>query len=188
MEHIHHYKEYVDTKNIDFKGKLKRGFRYLLTIPLNNPGNKKVLVIMKNPSKANKQISDLTINRVLKFCNSEGYSKVFIMNLYSHYSPDAKKIAQLINNGQVESAIGKENDSILRSVLNDVDEIIVAWGSDTFGLTEQYKDRIRQVINIIKGNKLYYVENCTGQEWYPRHAQVWSVNSGIKKHVWIPPT
>ena len=77
MERIHRYKCYVNRNKIDFKGDIVNGlFRYLLTVPLRNKGKKKVLVIMKNPSKANKEISDLTINRVLKFCNGEGYTEV----------------------------------------------------------------------------------------------------------------
>lgn len=187
MGNIHQYREYVDKKNITFKGDIKSGYRYLLTVPLNNKGNKKILVIMKNPSKANKQISDLTINRVLAFCYNEGYSTVFIMNLYSYYATDSKELAQLIKSGQEVKAIGKNNDNILKSVLKDVGEIIVAWGSNTFGLTKQYKQRIRQVINLIKDKNLYYVEASAGKDWYPRHAQVWSVNSGIRKYVWTPP-
>ncbi|WP_276624478.1 DUF1643 domain-containing protein [Syntrophomonas wolfei] len=187
MGNIHQYREYVDKENITFKGNKKSGYRYLLTVPLNNKVNKKILVIMKNPSKANKRISDLTINRVLTFCYKEGYSKVFIMNLYSYYATDSKELAQLMKNGQEVKAIGANNDKVLKSVLKNVDEIIVAWGSNTFGLTKQYKQRIRQVINLIKDKNLYYVEASAGKGWYPRHAQVWSVKSEIKKHVWTPP-
>ncbi|KAF1084933.1 hypothetical protein SPSYN_01069 [Sporotomaculum syntrophicum] len=186
MEQIYHYKSFVRKKDIVFKGDIENNYRYLLRIPLQNEG-KKVLVIMKNPSKANKEFSDLTIDRVLTFCNSEGYSEVNIINLYSYYSTDSGKIRGMIEDGQEHIAIGTENNEIIKSLVNEVDEVIVAWGSNTFGLTRQYKSRIKQVINIIKGKNLFYVQNCAGKGWYPRHAQVWSVNSGIKKYVWNPP-
>jgi hypothetical protein len=181
------YESYVNTSSILFKGDINQGFRYLLKIPLHNANGKKVLVIMKNPSKANNDISDLTINRVLKFCNGQGYSEVNIMNLYSYYSTDSSKIAYLIDHGQEKIAIGKENDTILNNLLQDVDDVIVAWGSNTFGLTTQYKRRIKQVIEIIKKKPLFYVEANNGRGWYPKHPQVWSVNSGIQKYGWVPP-
>lgn len=188
MERVHRYKRYVNKSKIDFKGDIVNGvYRYLLTVSLRNKGNKRVLVIMKNPSRANKEVSDLTVNRVLKFCYREGYSEVNIMNLYSYYSPNPNKIAELYTNGQVNIAIGKENDTIMKNLLPEVQEIIVAWGGDTFGYTDEYKSRIEQVINIIKGRKLYYVQENNGRGWYPRHAQVWHVNRGIKKCPWTPP-
>ncbi|MCO5385231.1 MAG: DUF1643 domain-containing protein [Desulfitobacterium hafniense] len=184
MEQTYQYKWFVKNDEIVFNGDTKN--RHLLRIPLKNEGNK-VLVIMKNPSKANEEISDLTIDRVLTFCYGEDYSEVNIMNLYSYYSTDAGKIADLIKNGQEDIAIGSENDNIMKSMVQEVDDVIVAWGSNTFGLTKQYKNRIKQVINIIKGKTLYYVQENNGQGWYPRHAQVWNVNSGIKKYPWTPP-
>lgn len=188
MERVFRYKRYVKKADIDFEGDhVNSCFRYLLKVPLRNKGKKKVLAIMKNPSKANKKISDLTINRVLKFCNNEGYSEVYIMNLYSYYSTDPNKIAKLYAEGKRDMAIGSGNDSIMKDILPEVNDVIVAWGSDTFGYTDEYKNRIRQVINIIKGKNLYYVQENNGQGWYPRHAQVWHVNKGIKKYPWTPP-
>jgi hypothetical protein len=187
MEQVYKYKAFVDKDGIIFKGDIESSIRYLLTIPLKNKSNKKVLVIMKNPSKANYQISDLTIDRVLTFCNGENYSEVNIMNLYSYYSTVSKKIADLIRKGHMVTAVGKDNDNIMTSTLSKVDDVIVAWGSNTFGCTKEYKNRIRQVINIIKNKHLYYVEANNGNGWYPKHAQVWSVNSGIKKQEWTPP-
>jgi len=169
MEQIYRYKGFVRKNDIVFKG--DKDNRHLLRIPLRNEGNK-VLVIMKNPSKANEQISDLTFDRVLTFCNGEGYSEVNIMNLYSYYSTKAGKISDLIKSGQEDTAIGSENDNIMKSLIQEVDDIIVAWGSNMFGLTKQYKSRIKQVVNVIKSKNLYYIQENNGQGWYPRHAQV----------------
>jgi hypothetical protein len=187
MQQVYRYKDFVDKEGIVFKGDIKNNFRYLLRIPLKNYGNRKVVVIMKNPSKANAQFSDLTVDRVLTFCNSEGYSEVNILNMYSFYSTVSGKIAELIRSGKIETAIGKDNDNVLKSILSEVEHVIVAWGSNTFGCTMEYKNRIRQIIDLIKEKNLYYVEECGGEGWYPRHAQVWSVNSDIKKYKWTIP-
>lgn len=183
---IHRYSDYVDKEKISFKGNIEENIRYLLRIPLKNSGNKKVLVVMKNPSKANAEISDLTINRVLTFCNNEGYSEVSIMNLFAYYSTNSGKIAKLIKNDEIKKAIGNDNDSIMKNILVEVNDVIIGWGSNTFGCTREYKKRIKQVVEIIKDKKIYYLEKLGGKGWYPRHAQVWSVNQGIKKYIWSP--
>lgn len=184
---IHLYKDYVVKEDIDCKCDLENNLRYLLEVPLVHNTDKSVLVIMKNPSKADRNESDLTINRVLKFCNSKQYSKVYIMNLYAYYSTDPAVIANLIEGDRELEAIGEENDSTLEEICDEVDEVIVAWGSNTFGCTSMYKERIRHVTQLIAGKDLYYVERKSKCGWYPKHAQFWSVNSGIEKYSWMPP-
>lgn len=187
MGQVYHYREFIDKNKIYFQGNIENKYRYLLKIPLKSSENKKILVIMKNPSKANKYISDLTIDRVLTFCHDEGYSEVNIMNLYSYYSSSPKEIGNLIENGEINTAIGEDNDNIMINLMGEINDVIVAWGTNTFNHTKEYKNRIKQVIDIIKDKNLYYVESISGKGWYPRHAQVWSVKSGIQKYKWKPP-
>lgn len=47
---------------------------------------------MKNPSLADKDKSDRTVNNILKFAHENDYTKVHILNLYSLYSTDSKKL------------------------------------------------------------------------------------------------
>lgn len=183
----HLYKDCVIKEEIDLKVDSENNGRYLLEVPLVNDSDKSVLVILKNPSKADQYESDLTINRVLKFCHFKQYSKVYIVNLYSYYSTDSAAIAKLIRDEQEALAVGINNDQILRDILDQVDEVIVAWGSNTFGCTKEYKQRIKRVINLLEGKDLYYVEKNSKCGWYPKHAQVWSVNSGIDMYRWNPP-
>ncbi|MGG1689420.1 DUF1643 domain-containing protein [Heyndrickxia ginsengihumi] len=181
------YKDYVKKDEIQIETDFSNNLRYLLEIPLINDSNKTVLVIMKNPSKADQYESDRTINNVLKFCYSKQYSKVYIMNLYSYYSTEPDGIADLIKNNQEMLAIGSCNDLILRQTSQKVHDVIVAWGSNTFGCTEKYKKRIKQVTSIIDGKRIYYVESISKCRWYPKHAQVWSVNNDIAMKSWLPP-
>lgn len=145
MEQIYKYKEFVDKPRIKFIGETNNK-RYLLEIPFKNKGVKKVLVILKNPSKANKSLSDLTIDRVLTFCHNEGYGKVYIMNLFSHYSTKPNGITQLIDDGRYSEAVGDKNDSILKEVLGMVDEVIVAWGGNSIRRKYYYIKRINEVV------------------------------------------
>lgn len=181
------YKDYVKKEEIQIQVDSSKNLRYLLEVPLINNSNKSVLVIMKNPSLADQYESDRTINNVLKFCHSNQYSKVYIMNLYSYYSTDSNGIANLIKNGQETLAVGRENDRILQQTTEKVNDVIVAWGGNTFGCTDKYKQRIKQVTRIIDGKTPHYVEDISKCRWYPKHAQVWSVNQDIEMYSWRPP-
>jgi hypothetical protein len=156
---VYFYKDYVIKEDIKFKGDSKKNLRYLLEVPLTNNTDKSILVIMKNPSLADEYKSDHTINNVLKFCNSKQYSKVYIMNLYAYYSTNPNGVASLIKKNREILAIGNENDRILGQISEKVNDIIVAWGSNTFACTDKYKHRIKKVTQIIEEKNLYYVEN-----------------------------
>lgn len=184
---VYEYKEFVNKNDIRFIGDIKNNKRYLLEIPLQNEGIKNVLVILKNPSKANKSVSDLTIDRVLTFCHNEGYSKVYIMNLFSYYSTEPDGITQLINDGRFDDAVGDKNNQILKETLDVVDEVIVAWGGNSINRKYYYMKRIKDVINLIKAKNLFYVQSVSKDGYYPCHAQVWSVKKAIKKHKWAQP-
>lgn len=185
---VYEYKGFVNKSDIKFVGEINKNRRYLLEIPLQNEDSKNVLVILKNPSKAKKSFSDLTIDRVLTFCHDEGYSKVYIMNLFSYYSTKPNGITQLIDAGKFNEAVGKRNNQILKEVLDVVDDVIVAWGGNSIRRKEYYRKRINDVINLINGKNLFYVQSVSKDGYYPRHAQVWSVKQSINKHKWTPPT
>ncbi len=187
MAQVYEYKDFVNKSGIKFVGDIENKKRYLLEIPLKNNGVKKVLVILKNPSKANKSVSDLTIDRVLTFCNNEGYSKVYIMNLFSYYSTEPSGITQLIDSGRFGDAVGDKNNQILKETLDAVNEVIVAWGGNSINRKYYYLKRINDVINLIKDKNLFYVQGVSKDGYYSRHAQVWSVKKTIKKYKWIPP-
>jgi hypothetical protein len=181
------YPDYVYKEKITLQGDSKNNLRYLLEIPLKNEGNKTVLAMMKNPSLADQHYSDHTINRLLTFCHSKGYSKVYVMNLYAYYSTDPEGIAKLIESDLESFAVGNDNNKILCEISKKVDDIIVAWGGNTFGCTTEYKNRILEVVKLIEREDLHYVQSLSKCGWYPRHAQVWSVKSKIEMYRWEPP-
>lgn len=184
---VYKYPSFVLKEKIRFIGKSKDNLRYLLVVPISTHDEKSILVIMKNPSKADKLKSDHTINNVLNFCKGQGYTTVYIMNLYAFYSTNPKGIKDLIMNNFNNQAVGKFSNLILKCVLLKVEHIIVAWGSNTFGCTTNYKTRISEVKDKICRKDVYFVQTNGGKGWYPRHAQVWHVNQNIAMFNWISP-
>lgn len=74
------YKDYVDQDNILIDGDNEH--RLSMYVPFRiQDNNNQVLIIMRNPSKANELNSDMTINNVLGFCHGN-YSGVFVANLF----------------------------------------------------------------------------------------------------------
>ena len=86
---IYKYKEYVQIRSV-CKDDIN-DCRFLAEYKLDNGDkDKKALVIMKNPSKADDNISDQTINTVLDYMHIFNYSKVYVMNLIPIYGLDSR--------------------------------------------------------------------------------------------------
>ncbi|SDM42066.1 Protein of unknown function [Paenibacillus sp. OK060] len=72
------YKDYVDKDNILIDGDNEHRFSMYVPFRIQD-NNNQVLIIMRNPSKANELNSDMTINNVLDFCHGK-YLGVFVAN------------------------------------------------------------------------------------------------------------
>ncbi|CAD5898181.1 DUF1643 domain-containing protein [Carnobacterium maltaromaticum] len=96
----HKYTNYVKKDKIDICIKKMKGFEFrtYLKIPLINKSEKKMIIIMMNPSKANKDDSDITVNKVLEYANkNELYNEVIILNVISLYESSSNKIKKVRN-------------------------------------------------------------------------------------------
>lgn len=180
----HIYKRYVDTKSIKITEDTKNNLRNLLEVPIRNNGNKSVLVILKNPSKATNNQSDYTVNKVIEYCKRKDYNKVYIMNLFSYYSTKPKGVKIFINSNNYTQFMEK-NLSVLEETIANVDDVIEAWGTDTIGCKKEYDKTIKKVNEILQKEKLksgrqnlgvYYVGNLSNKGNYPLHGQRWEYN------------
>lgn len=176
---IYKYKQYIDVDNILINQEGE--YRYSLFIPYKNPVNKKnVLVIMRNPSKANKDISDKTINNVLGFCHNK-YDGVYMTNLYPYYETNSTKVKDFIESVSYEEQMEK-NAQILDTLLESVDEVIAAWGTNNTGskYDKGYEDVIGQILETLnKKNKDVYAMRFVASKnpWHPRN---WEENFNLE--------
>lgn len=161
------------------------GKRYSMDIELHSAGKQTWVVIQKNPSRANAEVSDHTINRVLnylyrnrgKYPCLQGIGRVIFLNLipwYETYSDRlVKKEKQLYDHG---------NLSTIAAHLSSGDPCIIAWGNPPKGLGKAYEILSGKVLSLLEqyGNPLYHVGELT-RLGFPRHGQIWGYADPLQR-------
>ena len=109
---------------------------------------------MQNPSYANKDIADKSVNFLEKLIFEKGYDefskiyKIIIINQFAY-------IQRNDFNGSIEQ-IGEKNNKVIENCINEADIILIAWGKNNV-----FKDRIDFVNEILlkkqNRNKKFYI-------------------------------
>lgn len=183
-ERVYKYNnEYVDVNNIDIDD--EPGFRYSMFVPFKNAmSDRCALVIMRNPSKADKTKSDKTINNVLRFC-SKSYSGVYITNLYPNYETDSSKVKHFIESDSYAEKMIK-NFKAIDSLLENVEEAIIAWGTNNTSskYDKDYESNIEIVIDKLnKAKKRVFAMRFVSSKnpWHPRN---WEESFDLELYRW----
>ncbi len=79
--------------------------------------------VMLNPSRADGAMDDPTIRRCIGFARSWGYGGLEVVNLFAYRTAKPSELRQVID------PVGLENDAYLRSLIQRVDRVILAWGN-----------------------------------------------------------
>ena len=137
----------------------KTYYRNLLKFENNHQSNNQnTVVIMMNPSAADANYSDDTVNKVIHALSSIS-QRIYILNLFPFYEPDSKKLGNLVQKKN-NSQINNQNEVAISKAIKNADRIIFAWGDVPKGLSAKlHNERVKAVIKIIemqnKGNLLY---------------------------------
>lgn len=79
--------------------------------------------IMLNPSTADETKDDPTLRRCIGFAKDWGFGKVILGNLFAYRTSDP---SELWSKGDI---VGSENDHHLRSICDDAEKVMAAWGA-----------------------------------------------------------
>ncbi|ULQ61057.1 DUF1643 domain-containing protein [Brucepastera parasyntrophica] len=131
------YPQFVDKRNIDILLNEENDLRYYIKIPINYNEAvpiKKVLVILKNPSKAKVNHeeflyeSDKTLNRVISYFYKNHYTEVVIVNLFARYFTESDRLNDYIT--EEDKIVGELNDVYINDFIlsNIFERIVVGWG------------------------------------------------------------
>lgn len=175
------YPSFVTKVNCD-KRKLGNGIfiRSYLDVRFSIGNNRKSTVItyiMMNPSKADNDISDLSVNAVIKLsynlaCKQGiGNVKVNIVNLFPFYETNSKKLYE-----KLERYAEKEYiiNVIIEERINESDTIIFAWGNIPPKCKELHQNKVQFFFNKINRKDNTFVlrthyDNVLSQKANPMH-------------------
>lgn len=151
--------------------------RYWLKLKISDTEKENIIVILKNPSRATKDISDKTIftltNYIYKNRNNYDALKnvgyITILNLIPYFETYSENLAK--NKVKI---FDEENMKLIKEFSANTKNIITAWGNAPSGLFTDYEKVKLTVQEILKSNKnsVYFVDKYS-IDGNPKHAQVW---------------
>lgn len=171
--------------------------RYSLTIPFRNRKmGISVGIIMMNPSKANKYISDQTINKLVDFFydyRGYGVKEITICNVlpvFASNTPLMKEKISLLFEKEVLTTIQAINQEKILNKMKEKDLIVFGWGKPQVKTIHNlyYYREVLGIVNTLSsldGKELYVFEihdaiSTFTEHGDPRHPGRVTIN-GLKK-------
>lgn len=153
----HRYWTENESVKVIFANEKNRKYRYLLECNWDNELDK-VTFIMVNPSTADMEICDPTLNRCVEFSKSWGFGGMKIVNLFALISTDPEALLEH------KYPIGDENDKYIIEAISGSSKIILSWG-EKYG---SINNRDAEIKELLSNYPLYCIKK-TKNERHPRH-------------------
>jgi hypothetical protein len=97
------------------------------------PEKPRLLWVMLNPSTADAEKDDATIRKCLGFARRWGYGSIEVVNLFALRATEPRELR-----AKGIDPIGPENDHHIRAALAEAQQVVLAWGSDSFAVTRAF--------------------------------------------------
>jgi hypothetical protein len=138
---------------------------------------------MLNPSTADDEYNDQTINRVIQFSTSFGFGGFYVGNLFSYIATKPKEMIEWVKftSPQSQQVWKKKNDNALIEMVGESKMIIFAWGSN--GGHPVLQQRALEIIKRWKGSCLDTLNNL-----HPGHPLYLSPSCGPYPYLLDPST
>ncbi len=88
-------------------------------------GRTTILFIMLNPSRADEDANDPTIEKLMKFSRRWGYDRLVVGNLFAYRETDSTKLASIAS---AKDIVGPENNAHLDRLVEESHRVVCAWG------------------------------------------------------------
>jgi hypothetical protein len=119
--------------------------------------NPRIAFILLNPSTADEQRNDPTIQRCIGFARAWKFGSMEVVNLFAYRATDAKELLK------IDNPVGEENNCYLVQAVERCSTVVVGWGSRGTLL-----GRDRQVLALLAGRKDVFCLGIT-KDGQPRH-------------------
>lgn len=128
-------------------------------------GSKPLIFLGLNPSTANKEDSDATINKIEEYANINGFDSIVIINLYPFRSTNPNDLPK-----QKDASIYNKNLSEIENIINKVNAqvILIACGTN-IKQREYLLSSFLEIHNYIKSKQIKWISIGLTKEGYPRH-------------------
>jgi hypothetical protein len=115
-----------------------------------------VMWLMLNPSTADGETDDRTIERCISFSRSWGFDGLMVGNLFAFRATDPKMLYR------AEDAVGPANDAYLQNMATGCELVVAAWGGHDY----VYPERVRAALLAV-GRPVKCLGTTKGG--HPRH-------------------
>lgn len=175
-----HPKFVIESKDFRIE---KENKRLWLTLKIDEKLKESLLVILKNPSRATKDISDKTVFNVTNyvFNNRDKYKafkeigEIVILNLIPYYETYSELLAKSNIN-----IIDPQNLKTIDELSSKNSKVLIAWGDHPKGLLKEYEEIKSKIFEILKTNKnnIFYVDKLS-KKGNPKHGQIWGYDNNL---------
>jgi len=86
-----------------------------------------ICFVMLNPSTADENTNDRTIEKLMKFGRRLGFQRLAVVNLFAYRETDSKKLLSL---AALRDLVGPDNDQHIVRVTGDSHKTVCAWGNE----------------------------------------------------------
>lgn len=177
----------IEKNIISIKVEYNFSIRNYLKINFNRDVNKKMVIILMNPSKATDKESDQTVSEVLRFAKKE-YKEVIIFNVLPFYGTDSDDLSPLFKDESKKEII----EVLLKSNINKIGEklpedkdteIFLATGCPKDGEVKKvFLRQLQKIYGLLKNNsgvrafsitedKKIFLNN-EGTTYHPRYLKI----------------
>ena len=122
-----------------------------------SPYHPRIAFILLNPSTANEQINDPTIQRCMGFARAWNFGSMEVVNLFAYRATNYK---DLFN---VSDPVGAENNRFLMQAFERCPTVVLGWG-----VRGTFLSRDHQVLSLLAGRNDLYCLGIT-KAGQPRH-------------------
>lgn len=140
-------------------------YRYVLHRSLGSVlrWHKPVTWIMLNPSTADANTNDRTIESCMRISKHNGFTHMYVVNLFAYRSTDQSVLKT------VEDPIGPENDKYILDYARKGMDIVCAWGSGNYQVKRAVDVVTMLHENKVLGNSKYLLCVKRSKKGCPEH-------------------
>lgn len=91
----------------------------------------RIVVVCMNPSKANKECSDQTVNQLIRYAYRHNYESLTVLNIYSLYETNSQKLPKdkdFESNSDLREEYSRNIDFVTSIISNFKGTLLIAFG------------------------------------------------------------